>query len=308
MKKNKNSTQEEKEQVMCILADIYYDRQSISWDRLKSMALCLYKFNDLGPKGTKEVAAYLYKIGEIAKSNYEKMNAKYQEYVKRNKGKEIRPQELYVNEKGKPLSLGEMDEYGNSIYHEIALLSKKMRYCIQDKSSINAYIFYTKNQIISQVMDLITSKEIDESVKEQLLEQVEILNELTQPEDVFRQIKKLKSLLEQNSRLKIDKATVELEEKEKRSQQNAEKVNLLNEFFYNNEKLDRTDIEQKAYAALARIQVLQQFTIDTCCKEALEKDIFDFQIALINGDIETIQSEITRFEDIFETSTRRSRR
>lgn len=51
--------------VMTILADVYYDRDSVLCEDLPNMAEFLYQYANLGPRRTKDVASYLQKVYEI---------------------------------------------------------------------------------------------------------------------------------------------------------------------------------------------------------------------------------------------------
>lgn len=303
------SKEEAKNQVMSILADLYYDRQSMNWDQLKTMALVLYKYHDLGPKGTKEVALYLYKMYNMIKSNYEKMDAKYKKYVAQNKGKEIRPQELYVNKEGKPLSLGKMEE--EPIYREDVYWSKKARDCIQDCNFLNDYIYKIFMQIYKRLANikdervLIAFKEqfieqlkIDEKInKEDIKFETVIINYIShsklEPEDIYRRIKLVNTFLDTYQEKQIRKEVSEEE---------------IENFFKNDRMKLSEDLESKAKATLERLTALQEVTLDETCKRILDQEIFGFRMYLINGNVEIIQNEIERFENIFENATRKSRR
>lgn len=288
------STQEKaQKQVMSFLADIYYDRQSISWDNLKAMALVLYKYQALGPNGTKEVALYLYKIYGIVKTNYDVMNIKYQKYVKENKGKQIRRQELYVNKEGKPLSLNQMDDYTQPIYRDIAILSKKMRNCIQDKSLIDNYIKELAGELIRKYINLTIQKKIDSSVKSALREETEELNEKTAPEDIFRQIKVVKKLWEKNDEIKKSQ-----EEKTKNTEWSYETAIGVIENFFNDDS--RKEIMDTANALLERLNSLCENTSDGVKKQLLVREIVDFRMDINGGNIKRIQTEIARLTENLE--------
>ena len=59
------TNEERKQMVMEYLERIYFDKESISFGQLYSIALYLYQNAELGPRGTKKVAAYLVKLSDI---------------------------------------------------------------------------------------------------------------------------------------------------------------------------------------------------------------------------------------------------
>lgn len=271
------------------LANFYYDREYLTWDKFGDMAVVFYRnsyledyWNRRTRKKFKQMSLYLLKILKII--NQDKNKATW----------------LYYEEDLQPISLGKMDGRNHlSHYDQIAELSLKMRNCIKDKTFIHDYIFSLKDDVISEVMYLKCSYEIDESIKAKIFEQFAILNEIndTHPEDIFRQIKIVKRLLNQNSKIKRKK---ELENEKIRK----EKVKQINSLFIDEE---REEVLKRANATLGRMYALQEVTTDKICKTILAKDILEFEMSLHSGNIETIQNEIERLEEIFETSTRRSR-
>lgn len=95
-----------------ILADFYYDRESIPCDCLKEIGLFLYKYSDLGPKGTDQVALCLYKDYNIIENNKKKgLN-------------------FLLDKEGHFLSLGEMERrskipHYTDVYYDIEKLTQK---------------------------------------------------------------------------------------------------------------------------------------------------------------------------------------
>lgn len=277
-----------KEIALYYLANLYYDREFLTWDKFEDMAVIFHQnsrlescWNRKTRKSFEQMSFYLLEMLQIIKRDSDKATW------------------LYF-EKSQCVSLGKMDGVGHlSHYEKIAELSFKMRNCIKNKTFINDYILSLKEKIVSQVMYLKCNQELDESIKAEIFEQFAILNEMNDnyPEDIFRQIKIVKRLLNQNSKIKRKK---ELENEKIRK----EKVKQINSLFIDEE---REEVLKRANATLGRMYALQEVTTDKICKTILAKDILEFEMSLHSGNIETIQNEIERLEEIFETSTRRSR-
>lgn len=271
------------------LANLYYDREYLTWDKFEDMAIVFHQNSRLESCWNRST-----------RKNFEQMSLCLLEMLKIINRDSSEASWLYFENNLLPISLGKMDGRNHtSHYDKIAELSKKMRNCIKDKTFIHNYIFSLKEEIISKVMFLKCSYEIDESLKAKIFEQLDILNEINDnhPEDIFRQIKIVKRLLNQNSKIKRKK---ELENEKIRK----EKVKQINSLFIDEK---REEVLKRANATLGRMYALQEVTTDKICKTILAKDILEFEMSLHSGNIETIQNEIERLEEIFETSTRRSR-
>lgn len=133
MKKNQK-------EVLMILADIFYSATTITWDKFQSMALFLYKNNSLGPKGTKEVAGYLYQIDSNLKKIYNSCPC------------------LGVKETGEYLSLADiLKKYNfdyNSNKYRIIDTFAIMKKCIKNFSLIDSYIDFLANSTLLSIINL----------------------------------------------------------------------------------------------------------------------------------------------------------
>lgn len=281
------------------LANLYYDREFLTWDKFEDMAIVFHQnsrlescWNRRTRKHFEKMSLYLIKILEIIKRDSNKATW------------------LYFDEDSKCISLGQMDGLGHlSHFNEIAALSLKMRECMKDRTFVNEYIFSLKEKVVSQVMFLKCSYAIDESMKEKIFVEFELLMQKSDnhPEDIFRIVKNLKCLLKKNQFLLKQKEIDNVKLQEQRRKATLQKVNQLNTYFYG-EKEEKEVFMQKANAVLERMYALLEMTQDETCKMVLSQDIMAYNGAICSENMELIQAEMERFEEIFETSTRKSKR
>lgn len=280
-----------KEIALYYLANLYYDREFLTWDKFEDMAIvfqnsCLEScWNRRTRKSFEQMSFYLLEMLQIIKRDSDKATW------------------LYF-ENSQCVSLGKMDGVGHlSHYEQIAALSLKMRNCIKNKTFINDYVLSLKEKIVSQVMYLKCNQELDESIKAEIFEQFAILNEINDnhPEDIFRQIKKVKRLLDQNNRIKNLKAQKEELENRKRQEEirtkNQPKVDEINAYF-NGPEEQPENIMEIAVPILEKMHDLKETITDENEKKILEASIFNMEMSLLIGNVEAIQKEIAQFEDI----------
>lgn len=278
------------------LANLYYDREFLTWDRFEDMAIVFHQNSYLESCWNRRT-----------RRSFEQMSLCLLEMLKIIKRDSTEAPWLYFENNVLPISLGKMDGLNHtSHYDKIAQLSLKMRNCIKDRTFIDEYIKKEARKTKRYAQQLLEQKEIDESLnapenKNFFNQNLSFLyHELKhgEPEDIFRQTKKVRRLFMQNNKIKHQK---ELKNKKIRE----EKVNQINALLLDEE---REDVLQRAYTTLGRIYALEEVTTDKICKTVLAKDILDFEMSLHSGNIDDIQNEMARLEDIFETSTRRSRK
>lgn len=289
-----------KEIALYYLASLYYDREFLTWDKFEDMAVVFHQnsrlescWNRRTRKSFEQMSLYLLEMFQMIKRDSDKAYWLY-----------------YEN--SQCVSLGKMDGIGRlSHYDKIAELSLKMRNCIKNKTFINDYILSLKEKIVSQVMYLKCNQEFDESIKAEIFEQFAILNEMNDnhPEDIFRQAKKVKRLLDQNTRMINLKAQKEELENRKRQEEirtkNQPKVDEINTYF-NSPKEQLEDIMEIAVPILEKMRALKETTTDENEKKVLEAKIFNMEMSLLIGNVEAIQKEIAQFEDM-SNANRRSR-
>lgn len=283
-----------KEIALYYLANLYYDREFLSWDKFEDMIVVFHQNSHLKScwnKNTRKsfeiISLYLVKILEI---------------IKRKK--------LYIDMDYQFMTLGRMDCIGHlSRYNEIAELSLKMRECMKDRTFVNDYILLLKEQMISQVMYLKCSYAIDESIKSEIFASFELLMQKSDnhPEDIFRIVKKLKRLLKKNQFLLKQKEIANVRLQEKIKAKNIQKVNQLNAFFYG-EKDEKKVFMQKADAVLGRIYALQEIIQDESVRKKLSQEILKYNWSLCSENSDDIAEKMEQFEDIFETCTRKSKK
>lgn len=279
------------DKVYYYIASILYSKCSIPWDELKPISLFLYQNFQYGPKGTRELSARLYRIYSLL---YEK-NLAY-------------PSVLH-DEKGECISYGEMQANKNTnAFKNIEELTNQMIKDFKNEDAVNKYIFYLKERMEKYVSYLVRKKEIDSTIGETIQkEMLELMDKKrTAPEDIFHQVKRMKNLLSQNNEIKQQKELENRKKQEEIRTKNKPEVDRINALFYGAEE-EKEKILQRAEATLERMCVLQEITKDEICKMVLAQDIFQFRCSLLSGNIDAIQNDIERFEDIFATSTRRSR-
>lgn len=61
--------QQKRNEVLRVLAILYFDNQVISWNQILSVATFLYRNSEFGPKETKDVAKYLVRINNFLTDN-----------------------------------------------------------------------------------------------------------------------------------------------------------------------------------------------------------------------------------------------
>lgn len=247
--------------------NLYYDRESLTWDKFEDMAIVFHQNSYLESCWNRKT-----------RKNFEKMSLCLWEMLKIINRDKSKVSWLYFDENSKCISLLKMDSHDHiSHYNEIAELSLKMRNCMEDKTFINDYIFSLKEKIVAEVMFLKCNQELDESIKKDIFEQFAVLNEIgdNYPEDIFRQVKEIKALLKQNNKIKQQKELENRKRQEEIRTNNRPEVDRINALFYGAEE-EKEKVLQRVEATLERMCALQEITKDKMCKMVLTQDILQF--------------------------------
>ncbi len=255
--------------VLYNLANLYYDRTHLFWNRLKEKALFLSKHSNLGPKGTKEFSAYLYDI-------YISIYEKYQENPA-----------LFEQK-----SLLNVEEGNLLICKDIAKKSVKMRKSIKDKTSIHNYILSWKKELITQMTSLKEQNEIDKSIKTELLKQWENLEKVDAPfyEDIFRISKTIYFLLIKNEKKRVYS-------KKEKMYKNKQKVAMINELVFGNADEEANKVKIEAEELINTLERNKKNFTDNQ-KQNLGQLVFELNGFYLTNDWENVKKKISEIESI----------
>lgn len=274
--KSKN-TIDIREKVMFLLASVYYNRDSILWTDLKEMSLYLFQNWKVGPKGTKELSLFMYRLYIMLRERSLKVPSKF--YIDKN-----------------PITLMQIDGYGHEqFYEQYAQTSNKMKSCIKNQSLIDEFILESAKDMYAVILNLLKNNEFDEDVKmlvNQELSSFRIYIKHGEAVDIFHKYNDLKLLIEQNCYIK--------EEKQKSCKEKAER---LNTFFNENNKDAFENGAEKATFVLEQLKILLSNTTNPEKKQYIEECIFNLEVSIIASTPQTFEQDVRNGEELLRRFT-----
>lgn len=282
----KEQRKENKKKVMLILADVFYDRKSIPCNELQSRALFLYENAKLGPKGTKMIASYLYKLDEMIKERKSKIPS------------------LLQDKNGKMKCLGEIDSYGHvPVFYDIANLSLQMRQDFENIHIVNRFIILNMFLSCCNSYDKKTNTNSKHKYRNFILSGIKPC--VQKPKDIYLQWKEMNNYFEREQKVQIVEEPITEEVLREQKPITKEEIeHLLDDNSL--EVLNKTLL--KAEATIGRLEALKEMTPNSERKKYLEECIFDLKAAYLADNVDQMETEILDAEDIFVRSVRRSKR
>lgn len=288
------------DKLLCYLANLYYDRQHFSWRYLEDMAITLHqnaylnkKFNPWDRrlrKNFEKMSLYLMQIVEI---------------IKKSVGESQTISEIFIDEKMHFMTLGEMDGRGHApCYNSIAEISFKMRDCIKDKTFIDAFIIKNAEELKKDINEMLIENDFHYSLLSVVQNEFNVLNYLLRsgdPEDIFRQAKRLEFLLLKNEKVKKKEELLSMEIKIQISEANKEKVEQWNRYF-NTENENEKDLE-KANTLLEQLKILLSNTTNPEKKQYIEECIFNLEVSIIASTPQTFEQDVRNGEELLRRFT-----
>lgn len=253
------------------LACFYYFHKAIAWEDLLSIALFIYKYNNIGPKGCKDLSLQIYKLYFMIKDEALKCPS------------------IYYKD-GAPISLLEMDQFGhNPVYNKVAKQAKRARKCIPDLKLVDSFIINWASTLEKEVSFLLDNNKIDKKIVPCLTrknEQLSIYKKTAAPEDILRKINAVYSLLKQNDKIIAEKNKI-----------TREKVNTINSYIGINKSSPKFDMDFDFSLIQEKLDNDELSSED---KEILNKCLFDLEVAKIMGDTDQYNESLLNIEDILD--------